>query len=254
MEQEKAEPTDRNMTLTDHLTELRKRIVNSLYALFVFTGIAYNYSTELFDFIRKPIAKYLPTGGLVYTAPMDKFMAHIKLSIVAGIIVSCPFWLFQLWKFIAPGLYRDERKYMTSFISLGTILFVTGAAFSFYAALPMTFNFLFTFGGDQDKPMITIDHYLDFVSQFALMFGVSFELPLVLTLLAMAGLVSQQFLIDKGRYAVMILAIVSAIITPPDVMSMTIMLVPLIALYYIGVLMVGFVQKKKAADSAAKSE
>ena len=134
---------------------------------------------------------------------------------------------------------------MTGFISIGTFLFVTGVAFSFYVALPMTFDFLFTFGGDQDKPMITIDHYLDFVSQFALMFGVSFELPLILTLLAMAGFVSQKFLIDKGRYAVMILAVVAAIITPPDVMSMTIMLVPLIALYYIGVLMVGFVQKKK---------
>lgn len=252
MENEKVESLDQNMTLTDHLTELRKRIINSLYALLFFTSIAYNYSKELFDFIRTPIAKYLPDGGLIYTAPMDKFMAHFKLSIVAGIIVSCPFWLFQLWKFIAPGLYKNERKYMTSFISLGTILFVSGAAFSFYVALPMTFDFLFTFGGEQDKPMITIDHYLDFVSQFALMFGVSFELPLILTLLAMAGFVSQKFLIDKGRYAVMILAVIAAVITPPDVMSMSIMLVPLIGLYYIGVLMVGFVQKKKARDSSSE--
>lgn len=245
MENENLDTVDQQMSLTDHLTELRKRIVNSLYALLVFTAFSYQYSKELFDFIRKPIEKYLPEGGLVYTAPMDKFMAHFKLSIVAGVIGSCPFWLYQLWKFVAPGLYKNEQKYMTSFITLGSFFFVSGAAFSYYVALPMTFDFLFSFGGDQDKAMITIDHYLDFVSQFALMFGVSFELPLILTILSMAGLVSQKFLIDKGRYAVMILAVIAALITPPDVMSMTIMLVPLIALYYLGIIMVGFVQKKK---------
>lgn len=244
------ETLDQNMTLTDHLTELRKRIVYSLYALLVFTAVAYDYSKELFDFIRKPIEKYLPAGGLVYTAPMDKFVAHFKLAIVAGVIGSCPFWLYQLWKFVAPGLYKNERKYMTSFISIGSFLFFSGVCFSYYVALPMTFDFLFSFGGDQDKPMITIDHYLDFVSQFALMFGVSFELPLILTLMAMAGLVSQKFLIDKGRYAIMILAVIAALITPPDVMSMTIMLVPMIALYYIGILMVGFVQKQKPKPEA----
>ncbi|MBL7544652.1 MAG: twin-arginine translocase subunit TatC [Bdellovibrionaceae bacterium] len=232
------------MPLTEHLTELRKRIINSLYALVVFTAVSYEYSKEIFDFIRKPIEKYLPAGGLVYTAPMDKFMAHFKLAIVVGVIGSCPFWLYQLWKFVAPGLYKNERKYMTSFITIGSFLFISGVAFSYYVALPMTFDFLFSFGGDQDKPMITIDHYLDFVSQFAIMFGVSFELPLILTLLAMAGVVSQRFLIDKGRFAVMILAVIAALITPPDVMSMTVMLVPMIALYYIGVLMVGIVQKK----------
>ena len=245
MEKENFDSVDQQMSLTDHLTELRKRIVNSLIALLVFTAVAYQYSKELFDFIRKPIQKYLPEGGLVYTAPMDKFMAHFKLSLVAGLIASCPFWLYQLWKFVAPGLYKNEQKYMTSFITLGSFFFISGAAFSYYIALPMTFDFLFSFGGDQDKAMITIDHYLDFVSQFAIMFGLSFELPLILTILAMAGLVSQKFLIDKGRYAVMILAIVAALITPPDIMSMAIMLVPLIALYYLGILMVGFVQKKK---------
>lgn len=246
---EPVERLDENMALTDHLTELRKRIVNSLYALLFFTAIAYNYSQKLFDFIRIPISKYLPDGGLVYTAPMDKFMAHFKLSMVAGIIASCPFWLYQLWKFIAPGLYKNERKYMTSFITLGSFLFIAGVSFSYYVALPMTFDFLFTFGGDQDKPMITIDHYLDFVSQFAIMFGISFELPLILTLMSMAGIVSQKFLIDKGRYAVMLLALIAALITPPDVMSMGIMLIPLIGLYYIGVLMVGFVQKKRPPES-----
>ncbi|MCK6596907.1 MAG: twin-arginine translocase subunit TatC [Bdellovibrionaceae bacterium] len=254
MSENQKEHLEHHMTLTEHLRELRKRLINSIWSLLVFTGLAYNYSNEVFSFFRKPIEKYLQGGGLIYTNPLDKFIAHFKLSIVAGIILSCPFWLYQLWLFVAPGLYKKERRYVMGFIALGTSLFVSGFFFSYYVALPMAFEFLFSFGGDQDKPMITIDHYLDFFTQFSLMFGVSFELPLILAILAMLGVVSQKFLIEKGRYAVMILAVVAAIITPPDVMSMTIMLIPLIALYYIGVFLVGFVQKKPVTSAFAPSE
>ncbi len=231
--------------LTDHLTELRIRIINSLYGLLITTTIAYNYSEELFNVVRHPIIKYLPGGGLVYTAPMDKFMAHFKIAIVFGIIASCPIWLYQVWKFVAPGLYNKEKKYATLFIVAGSFLFISGSVFSYFVALPMAFDFLFTFGGDVDKPMITIHQYLDFFSQFCLMFGVAFELPLIMCILSMMGIVSQKFLISKGRYAVLILSVIAAIITPPDVMSMVIMLVPLITLYYVGVLVVGIIEKSK---------
>ncbi len=231
--------------LTEHLTELRTRIINSLLGLLVTTAVAYNYSEELFTIVRMPIAKYLPGGGLVYTAPMDKFMAHFRIAIVFGIVTSCPFWLYQLWKFVAPGLYSKEKKYATMFIVTGSVLFIGGAVFSYLVALPMAFDYLFTFGGDIDKPMITIDQYLDFFSQFCLMFGVAFELPLIMSILGMMGIVSQRFLIDKGRYAVMILAVIAAVITPPDMMSMIIMLVPLITLYYVGVLVVGILEKSR---------
>lgn len=254
MTENNQENLSHHMTLTEHLHELRKRLVNSLWGLLVFTGLAYNYSTEIFNVVRKPIEKYLPNGGLVYTGPLDKFMAHFKISIVVGIILSCPFWLYQVWLFVAPGLYKKEKRYTFGFIFLGSFLFLTGSAFAYFAAMPMAFDFLFTFGGDVDKPMITIEQYLDFFTQFCLMFGISFELPLVLSILGMLGLVSQKFLIDKGRYAVMILAVLAAVITPPDVMSMTIMLVPLVALYYIGVLMVGFVQKKPMMEAFRPSE
>lgn len=254
MAEDNQEQLHQHMTLTEHLHELRKRLVNSLWALLVFTGVAYNFSTEIFNFVRKPIEKYLTTGGLVYTGPLDKFMAHFKISIIVGIILSCPFWLYQLWLFVAPGLYKKERRYTFGFIAFGSLLFFSGSAFSYYVAMPMAFDFLFAFGGDQDKPMITIEQYLGFFSQFSLMFGISFELPLILSILGMLGLVSQKFLIDKGRYAIMLLALVAAIITPPDVMSMGIMLVPLIALYYIGVFMVGFVQKRASVESVRPSD
>lgn len=236
---------DKNMALTDHLAELRTRLVQSLLGLFLAMGICYGYSEQIFNFVRLPIAEYLPGGGLVYTGPMDKFLAHIKIAFVAGIIISCPFWLYQVWLFIGPGLYKKERRYATLFIVSGSVLFLSGVAFSYFVALPMAFNFLFSFGGDIDKPMITIDQYLDFFAQFCLMFGVSFELPMILAVLGMMGIVSQKFLIEKGRYAIMILAVASAIITPPDVMSMIMMLVPMIILYYLGVFVVGVFEKKR---------
>lgn len=242
------EMDQKNQSLVDHLGELRTRIVQSLYGLLVTSSLAYWQSEKIFDFIRKPVQPYLVNQGLVYTGPLDKFMAHLKLGIICGVILSCPFWLYQLWKFIAPGLYQKEKKYMFGFISVGSTLFLAGCAFSYYLVLPMAFHFLFTFGGDTDKPMITIESYLSFFSQMCLMFGVSFELPLILIILGMMGLISQAFLKEKRRYAIMILALVSGLITPPDIMSMLMMLAPMIGLYEIGVFFVGFFEKKRAAS------
>lgn len=188
---------------------------------------------------------YLTLGGLVFTSPMDKFVAHLKLSLACGIIISAPFWLYQVWLFVAPGLYAREKKYAMTFILSGSLLFAAGVAFSYLVVLPMAFHFLMTYGGEVDKPMITIDHYMSFFTQTCLMFGAAFEMPMILIVLGMLGVVSQEFLRAKRRYAVMIIAILSAVITPPDVLSMIMMLVPMLALYEIGVFFVGFFERKK---------
>lgn len=242
------ETTAQQQSLFDHLSELRVRIVHSLIGLFVATCICYGFSEKIFNFIRAPIAPYLPGGGLIYTGPMDKFMAHLKLSVVCGILISCPFWLYQIWKFVAPGLYAKERKYGFGFIISGSLLFILGAAFSYYVVLPMAFHFLMNFGGDVDKPMISIDQYLGFFSQMCLMFGVAFELPLILILLGMMGIISQAFLKKNRRYAVMVIAVLAAIITPPDLLSMLMMLVPMLALYEIAVIMVGVFERKRERE------
>ncbi len=241
-------------SLYDHLAELRTRLIHSVLILVVATGICYGFSEQIFNFVRHPIQPYLPEGGLIYTGPLDKFIAHLKLAFVCGILVSCPLWLYQIWKFIAPGLYANERKYSFAFITTGTILFVLGAAFSYYIALPMAFEFLMNFGGDIDKPMISIDQYMGFFTQMCLMFGVAFELPLVIIILGIMGIVSQEFLRKNRRYAIMVLAMICAIITPPDLLSMVMMLAPMVILFEAAILLVGVFEKKREEASVNEKE
>lgn len=238
---------EKNMSLIEHLGELRFRLTRAAWAIFFGMCLCWGISERLFDIIRKPIQPYLPSGGLVYTGPIDKFMAHIKIAFVAGLVISAPFWLYQLWKFISPALYRNEKKMATGFIFFGTLQFILGVLFSYFVVLPMAFKFLMTFGGDVDKPMITIDHYLGFFTQTAVVFGLTFEMPVVITFLGMMGLVSQKFLKEKKKYAVVAITAVSAVVAPPDALSMILLMVPLWVMYEISIVVVGFFEKKKAA-------
>lgn len=240
--------TESSLSFMDHLVELRYRIMRSLWAILAGMVVCYNFSGQIFDIIRAPIQPYLTNGGLVFTSPLDKFVAHLKIDFFGGIVLTCPFWIYQLWKFLSPGLYDRERRFAFAFIGAGTSLFAAGVCFAYFLVLPMAFQFLMTFGGDTDKPMITIEKYLSFFVNTSLGFGLSFEMPLVITLLGMLGIVSQQFLREKRRYAVLIIAIVSAIITPPDLISMLIMLVPMLLLYELSILAVGFVAPKNDLD------
>lgn len=231
------EPAE-NQTLVEHLTELRTRIIYVFLGVFVGFLASWMFSERIFDIVRVPIEPYLPTGGLVFTAPMDKFMAHIKVSLLSGVILSSPYWIYQIWKFIAPGLYQNEKKFGYFFIFFGSTLFLTGAAFVYYVVYPMAFKFLMTFGGEADKPMITINEYLSFFTTTTLVFGLAFEMPLILSILGKLGIVDRGFLRRFRRYAIVILAAASALFTPPDVISMVLMMIPMLALYEISVLLV----------------
>lgn len=235
----------KNQTLVEHLAELRISLIRSVIAILGGALFCYLYSEALFDFIRAPILPYLQNGGLIFTAPMDKFMAHIKVAIFSGVLLTTPFWFYQIWRFIAPGLYKKERFYALGFISSAVFLFLTGVTLCYYAVLPVTFQFLLGFGGSIDKPMISIDEYLSFFMTIHLGFGLAFELPLILVVLGMLGVVSQSFLREKRRYAMVILSIFAAIVTPsPDAITMLMMLVPLALLYEVAVILVGFFEKK----------
>ncbi|MES2768462.1 MAG: twin-arginine translocase subunit TatC [Bdellovibrionota bacterium] len=241
-------PSSETEGFISHLEELRKRVLYSMIFISIAFCFCWNYSTEIFNVIRKPIAPYLETagGGLVFTGVMDKFMAHLKVSFLAAIIISCPFWIYQAWQFVAPGLYTKEKKYGASFIIAGSVLFLGGIFFVYYFVYPTTFEFLMNFGGDTDKPLITISDYISFFILTTLMFGLVFELPLVIVLLGVLGIVDAKFLRAKRRYAMVILAIIAAIATPtPDALSMAIMFGPLVALYEVSIFFVAWFGKKR---------
>ncbi len=234
-----------NMSIFEHLHELRIRLTKSAYAIFAGMIACWTFSETIFNYLRQPIAAYLPSGGLIFTAPMDKFMAHLKIAFVCGMLITAPFWLYQLWSFIAPALYKKERKMAAGFVFFGTFQFVMGLAFSYYIVLPMAFKFLMNFGGDIDKPMITIDNYLGFLVHTAVVFALCFQMPVILAFLGLIGVVSQRFLREKRRYAVMAIAVIAAIAAPPDALSMILLLVPMCLLYEIAILIVGYLERQR---------
>jgi sec-independent protein translocase protein TatC len=237
------------MTLMEHLTELRYRLIKAFQGIFVGLCLGVYYSEHVLTIIRKPVLKHLgPNGGLVFTGVMDKFMAHLKVGVLTGFIITCPYWLYHLWKFISPGLYKHERRYIAGFIVSGTILFACGVSFVYFFVYPAAFEYLFTIGGDVDKPMITIHEYLGFFTVTTVMFGLAFELPVVLMVMAMMGLVDAPFLKAKRRHALLILAVIAAILTPPDGLSMMMMLVPMYVLYESSIWLIHFLIKKPVPE------
>lgn len=231
-------------TLVEHLSELRTRIVYSLYAIAAFTVLTWNFKEEIFAFVRRPIQPYLPEGGLIFTAPADNFMAHFKVAIFSAVILACPVWVYQLWMFVAPGLYKKEKKYGLYFIFFGTFLFLLGVSFVYFFVYPVAFEFLLTFGGGTERPMISVNDYLSFFMMTTLVFGAAFELPLVITLLGIAGVVNKKLLKATRRYAIVLICVVSAVVTPPDLMSMVLLALPLMALYELSIILVGWLGPK----------
>lgn len=231
------QPSTETQPLVDHLIELRNRLIYSAYAVaLVFIG-CYYYSEKLFDYIRKPIAPYLPQslGGLIFTGPMDKFIAHVKVSLTVAVVLTCPFWIYQAWKFIQPALKAKEKTAAVSFVFSGSFLFLIGVCFAYFLVFPIAFKFLMNFGGPTDKPFITIEQYLSFFMTVTLVFGIIFELPLVLVILAYLGIIDAAFLSKNRRYAIVIMAVIAAVVAPPDAMSMVLVLLPMVFLYEISI-------------------
>ena len=228
-----------------HFSELRYRLLKSLFSIFIAFLFCWFFSDEILDFFRRPIQPFLKNtdGGLVFTAPMDQFLAHIKISIFAAIFVSSPYWLLQLWLFIAPGLYKVEKKLFLSFWIIGTILFLLGMSFAYFIVFPLIFQVLLFFGNGVDQPMITINNYLSFLVQLTMVFGLIFEMPLVLLFLNHIGLISINNLRKYRKLAVLILAIISAFVSPPDILSMFLLLFPLIGLYEASIFLIIVFQK-----------
>jgi sec-independent protein translocase protein TatC len=243
------------MSFFEHLGELRKKIVVSLIAVCVTFVISFNYSEYILKFLMFPL-RYdlafsvkkmyvyfvpqdkLQNTKLVFLAPAEGFWMNMKIALVAGLLLALPVIFQQLWSFISPGLHSKEKKYVVPFVFIATGLFLVGVAFCFFIVLPFAMSFLLTYKiGDFMMPMLSVGQYTDFCLKFLLAFGVVFELPIFIVFFTRIGLVTPQTLAKHRRYAILIAFIVAAILTPtPDVFNQTLMALPMIVLYEVGIL------------------
>ncbi len=244
---------DIKMPFTEHLVDLRKRIVISLIFILIGFAGAFNYSEDIFRFLTFPMRYTIKLGttspfvqlienvknnpSLVFLAPAEAFWMHMKIAIITGIFLSLPVIFFQLWKFISPGLLHKEKKYVVPFVFITTIFFLIGAAYCFFFVLPFAMGFLLTYKTESMTPMISVEKYVDFCLKFILAFGAIFELPILIIFFTRMGFVSPKTLAKHRKYSILIAFVVAAILTPtPDVFNQTLMAVPIIVLYEIGIL------------------
>jgi sec-independent protein translocase protein TatC len=245
---------DTPQPLLQHLLELRHRLIYALLGFFAAFILCYLYAEEIFQFLVQPLATLLQERGhrrLIYTGLTEAFLTYIKVAAFAAAFLSFPVIASQLWMFIAPGLYRKERKVFVPLLIATPALFLMGAAFAYYVIFPTAYAFFLSFetpGSTGQLPIqleAKVNEYLSFVMRLIFAFGVSFELPVLLTLLANVGMVTSQGLITKWRFAIVGIFVVAALITPPDMLSMVGLAIPLIILYGVSILMVRWVESKQ---------
>jgi sec-independent protein translocase protein TatC len=224
------------MSFMEHLGELRTRIMWSLLAAGIGIVIALFITDPVMRFISRPILNM--KTELVFTSPTEAFWTWMKVAMMLGIFISMPGILYQVWKFVAPGLHAHEKKYAAPFILVGSLLFLIGGVFAMLIIIPYASNFLVTFGQEKGwKPMLTVSSYTDFVIKFTLAFGLVFELPVVITILSLIGVVTPQFLSKNRKYAILVNFIIAAVLTPtPDMINQTLMAGPLCILYEVGII------------------
>ncbi len=238
-----------------HLEELRKRLV--ICAIGVGAGfvIAYIFSERLFQLLVAPLKAVMPEGDqLIFTNLPEMFFAYIKVAFIAGIMAAAPLIFYQLWMFIAPGLYQKEKKMAIPFVISSTILFVGGALFGYFVVFPFGFKFFIGFSNEYVKALPSVKQYFSFSMKLLFAFGAVFELPVIIFFLSKMGIVTPQFLRQKRKYAILLTFALAAILTPPDVITQCMMAGPLIVLYEIGILVSRVAQKKKEDRETVKAE
>jgi len=255
--------SDSKMPLIEHLSELRTRIIISLVSVLVGFVLSFSFSEQMLEFLMLPMRKIAVLGfkfpflnfvdrageplKLIFTAPAEAFWMHFKIAFVAGFILVIPIVLYQVWRFISPGLHENEKKYVVPFIFVGSGLFALGAMFCFFIVLPFAMNFLLTYKTGSLIPMISVGNYIDFCLKFILAFSIIFELPLIIVFLARMGIISPNTLARNRKWAVLLAFVAAAILTPtPDAFNQTLMAVPIILLFEGGILASRiFVRKKQ---------
>jgi sec-independent protein translocase protein TatC len=251
-------PADERMPFTSHLEELRTRLVRVLAAVGIGFVACYSVKEWLFRVLTKPLADVLPAKSfMIYTGMPEAFFIYMQIAFFASLFLTSPYCLYQIWKFISPGLLPGEKKYVFPFVLVSSLLFIGGVCFGYFIVLPPAFQFFVSFSSDFLKPMFSLREYLSLTLKFLLGFGVSFQLPVFLFFMTKIGIVNPRMLSKQRRYAILIIFIVAAVLTPsPDALTQTLMALPLIVLYEIGIVVSRFAEKKPvpAAADAEKQE
>jgi sec-independent protein translocase protein TatC len=238
-----------------HLEELRRRLIFSAIAVGIGFVCCYAFAADLFELLLIPLKAKLPEGDrLIYTNLPEMFLAYLKTAFIAGILLASPVIFYQLWKFVAPGLYQHEKKYGFSFVVCSTILFVCGALFWYFIVFPFGFKFFLSYANENIQALPSVKQYFGFATRLLLAFGVVFELPVIIFFLSRMGLVDVAFLRKKRKYAVLLAFTMAAILTPPDVITQCMMALPLIILYEIGALVAWLGENRKKKEKEEEEE
>jgi len=235
------------MGFFDHLEDLRSTIINLLAVWLAVSIVLSFFSGYILEFLLAGI----PVESLYFHAPLEAFMVRLKLSFIAGFLVTFPYLLFRVWAFISPGLFYREKRVILPLIIPATTLFYAGAAFAYWVMIPVVLKFLMAFGTEKLSPLISVDRYFEFVARLCVAFGLVFQLPIVIVSLTALGVISPSALLRQWRWVILLIFVVAAVLTPPDPASQLIMAVPLVALFLVSAtLSILIERKKKRRDKA----
>lgn len=232
---------DKKLTLLEHLEELRKRIIVIAVAVVIASVISYIYIDKITELLLKP-AKGM---DFVYLTPSELFLTYIRIAISMGIVISAPIILYQIWVFVYPGLKKKERLYLSFTLIMAIIFFIMGAAFSYFVIIPLTIEFFVKMSREEILPFFSIQSYISFCSSIFFSFGFTFQMPLVIILLTKLNLVTPKLLKEARKYLILIIFIVAAVLTPPDIISQVLMALPLWLLLELSITLSSIVYKKK---------
>jgi sec-independent protein translocase protein TatC len=241
--------TDDKQPFVSHLKELRDRLVVSIVGVGIAFIITYIFKERMFAFLMRPFIEVMPPQSMfIFTGVTEAFITYFKISIVAALFLAAPVILYEVWMFVSPGLYEKERRYVVPFIAFGSMFFIIGGLFCYYVILPYIYHFFVSYAGPSIVPMPSLKEYMNLTLKMLIIFGLIFQMPLVAFYLSKAGIIKYRVLAEKRRYAILVIVVVSAVITPPEITSQLLMALPMYGLFEVSILIARAFGKKEKVD------